>query len=87
MSPNTGDLQSSGAASEAMSEAPRLQNSENEPLPPSQNNELNEIAWQKWIERNKERDAAYRKKLVRILWLVSLLLVVSAVVWLLTVKK
>ena len=45
-----------------MSEAPRLQNSENEPLPPSQNNELNEIAWQKWIERNKDHDAAYRKK-------------------------
>ena len=62
MSPNTGDLQSSGAASKAMSEAPRLQNSENEPLPPSQYNELNEIAWQKWIERNKDRDAAYRKK-------------------------
>src|SRR5215471_8090952 len=64
MSPNTGDPQSSGAASEAMSEAPRLQNSENEPLPPSQNNELNEIAWQKWIERNKDRDAAYRKNVL-----------------------
>src|SRR5262245_22622094 len=73
MSPNTEDLQSSGAASEPMSEAPRLQNSGNEPLPPAQNNELNEITWQKWIDRNKERDAAHRKKLIRILWLVSLL--------------
>ena len=70
-----------------MSEAPRLQNSGNEPLPPSQNNELNEIARQKWIERNKERDAAYRKKLIRILWLVSLLLVIAVVVWQLTVNK
>ena len=69
-----------------MSEAPRLQNSGNEPLP-SQNNELNEIAWQKWIDRNKERDAAYRKKLIRILWLVSLLLVIAVVVWQLTVNK
>jgi len=57
------------------------------PLHPSNNSELSEIAWQKWINKNKERDAAYRNKLVRILWLVSLLLVVSAVVWLLTVKK
>ena len=50
-------------------------------------NELNEIAWQKWISKNKERDAAYRKKLIRILWVASLLLVVSAVVWQLTVSK
>jgi hypothetical protein len=70
-----------------MSEAPRLQHSGNEPLPPSQNNELNEIAWQKWIERNKERDAAYRKKIIRILWLVSLLLIVAVVVWQLAVNK
>ena len=87
MSPNTGDLQSSGAASEAMSEAPRLQNSENEPLPPSQYIELNEIAWQKWIERNKDRDAAYRKKVDPILWLVSLLLVVAVFVCQLTVNR
>jgi hypothetical protein len=70
-----------------MSEAPRVEKSGDEPLPPSNNSELSEIAWQKWIKKNKERDAAYRKKLVRILWLVSLLLVVSAVVWLLTVNK
>jgi hypothetical protein len=87
MSPNTEDPQSSGAASEPMSEAPRPQNSGNEPLPPSQNNELNEIAWQKWINKNKERDAAHRKKLIRILWLVSVLLVVSAVVWQFTRSK
>jgi len=70
-----------------MSEAPKLQKSANELLPPSNNNELNEIAWQKWIERNKERDAAYRKKLIRILWLVSLLLIVAIVVWQLAVNK
>jgi len=86
MSPNIEDPQSSGAAFEPMSGAPRLQNSGNEPLPPSQNNELHEIAWQKWIDKNKERDAAHRKKLIRILWLGSLLLVV-AVVWQLTVNK
>jgi hypothetical protein len=70
-----------------MSEAPRVEKSGDEPLHPSNNSELSEIAWQKWINKNKERDAAYRKKLVRILWLVSLLLVVGAVVWLLTVNK
>ena len=70
-----------------MSEAHRMEKSGDEPLHPSNNSELSEIAWQKWINKNKERDAAYRKKLVRILWLVSLLLVVSAVVWLLTVNK
>ena len=70
-----------------MNEAPRVTKSGDETPPPSNNNELSEIAWQKWINKNKERDAAYRKKLIRILWLVSLLLVVSAVVWLLTVNK
>ncbi len=70
-----------------MSEAPRVEESGDEPLPPSNNGELNEIAWQKWIKKNKERDAAYRKKLIRILWLVSLLLVVGAVVWQLTATK
>ena len=70
-----------------MSEAPRLQNSGNEPLPASQNNELNETAWQKWIDKNKERDIAHRKNLIRILWLVSLLLVAVVVVWQLTVHK
>ena len=59
-----------------MSEAPRVEKSGDEPLPPSNN----EITWQNWINKNKERDAAHRKKLIRILWLVSLLLVVSAVV-------
>ena len=61
--------------------------SEDEPLAPSHNSGLSEIAWQKWINKNKERDAAYRKKLIRILSLVSLLLVVSAVVWLFIVNK
>ena len=70
-----------------MSEPPGMEKSRDEPLPPSNNNELSDIAWQEWINKNNERDAAYRKKLIRILWLVSLLLVVSAVVWLLTVNK
>jgi hypothetical protein len=70
-----------------MSEAPRMEKSGDEPLPPSNNSELNEIAWQKWINKNKERDAAHRKKLIRTLLLVPLLLVVSAVVWLVTVNK
>ena len=45
-----------------MSEAPRLQSNGIKPPATSQSNELSEIAWQKWIEKNKERDAAYRKK-------------------------
>jgi hypothetical protein len=70
-----------------MSEVPRPQNTGNQPSAPSQNNELSEIAWQKWIERNKERDAAYRKKLIRILWLLALLLVVTVFVWRITVDR
>jgi hypothetical protein len=64
-----------------MSEAPRAGRSGDEPMPLSQNGELEEIAWQKWVSKNKERDAAHRKKLIQILWLVSMLLVVIAVVW------
>jgi hypothetical protein len=87
MSPNTEDPQSSGAASEPMSEVPRIQNTGNEPPAPSQSNELSEIAWQKWIERNKERDAAYRKKVNRILWFLSLSVVVAVFVWQITVNR
>ena len=72
---------------EPMSEAPRVEKSEDGPLPPSNDSELNEIAWQKWINKNKERDAAHHKKLIQILLFVSLLLDVSAVVWLRIVKK
>jgi hypothetical protein len=70
-----------------MSEAPRVEKSEDEPLPPSNDSELNEIAWQKSINKNKERDAAHHKKRIQILLFVPLLLGVSAVVWLLIVKK
>jgi hypothetical protein len=71
-----------------MSEASKLdKKAGDEPRHPSGNSEVSEIAWQKWIDKNKERDAAYRRKLIRILWLVSLLLAVSAVVWQLTVRK
>lgn len=71
-----------------MSDAPKLEkNSGDEPLHLSNDSILSEIAWQKWINKNKERDAAYRRKLIRIVWVVSLLLVVSAVVWQLTVRK
>jgi hypothetical protein len=49
-----------------MSEAPRVEKSGDEPLPPSNSGELNEIAWQKWINRNKERDAAHQKKVIRL---------------------
>ena len=70
-----------------MSGVPRVDRSGDEPLPPSKNGELDEIAWQKWINKNKERDAAHRKKLIRILWLASVLLVVSAFVWQFTRTK
>jgi hypothetical protein len=70
-----------------MSEAQRVEKSGDKPLPSSKNDELDEIAWQKWINKNKERDAAHQRKLIRILWVVSLLLVVGAFVWLLTVSK
>jgi hypothetical protein len=43
-----------------MSEASRAEKV-GEPLSSSNNGEFNEIAWQKWINRNKEHDAAYRK--------------------------
>jgi hypothetical protein len=86
MSSNIEDEQSEWGA-EPMSEAPRVEKSGVAPLPYSSNNELNEIAWQKWVNKNKERDAAYRKLLIRMLWVVSLLILVSVVAWQLTVSK
>jgi hypothetical protein len=70
-----------------MSKASKVEKSGDKPLPRTNDGELHEIAWQKWINKNKERDAAQRKKLIRILWIVSLLLVVGAVVWQVTVSK
>ena len=69
-----------------MSEAPRVQNTENKLPATSQSNELSEIAWQKWIEKNKERDAAYRKKLIRILSLLFLLVLAAVLVWQIAVR-
>src|SRR5690242_3683103 len=45
--------------SEAMSEASRAERSAYE-RPASNNSELSEIAWQEWINTNKQRDAVYR---------------------------
>ena len=70
-----------------MTRASKPEKSRDESLPRSDNSELNELVWQKWITKNKERDAAHQKKLIRILWLASVLLAVSAVVWLLTMSK
>lgn len=63
-----------------MSEAPKSEKSGQAP-PSLTNVELDEIAWQKWVNKNKERDAVRRKRFIRILWLVSALLIVGAVVW------
>ena len=70
-----------------MSGAPRTEKCGDEPRPPNNNGELSEVAWQKWVKKNKERDAAHLKKLIRVLWLVSLLFVVGVVVWQLTTKN
>lgn len=69
-----------------MSEAPKSEKSGQAP-PALTNVELDEIAWQKWVNKNKERDAALRKKFIRILWLVPVLLIVGAVVWQLTKSR
>jgi hypothetical protein len=70
-----------------MSEAPRVGKSGDEPLRPPNNSELSEIAWQKWVNKNKERDAARRVKLIRMLWLILPLLLACVVVWWLDVSK
>jgi len=42
---------------------------------------FDEAVWQKWVSKNLERDAAHRRKLIRIVCLVFPLLLLSAVVW------
>ena len=51
---------------------------------PADNAALDEAVWQKWMNKNKERDAARRRRLIRILWIVLLLFLVGVVVWRLT---
>ena len=46
-----------------------------------------EAVWQKWLNKNKERDAVRRKKLIRLLWFILALVFVGAVGRWLTVSK
>jgi hypothetical protein len=68
-----------------MSDAPEVQKTAQR-VPPA-NVALNEAAWQKWVNENKERDVARRIKLIRMLWLVLPLLLACVVVWWLEVSK
>jgi hypothetical protein len=70
-----------------MSDAREIKKTAAEELLHADNVALNEAAWQKWVDKNKERDAARRRKLIRLLWLVLSLLLVCGVVWWLAVSK
>jgi hypothetical protein len=65
-----------------MSETPEVKGPSAKALCPTESAALNEAAWQKWLDKNKERDAQRRKKLIRLLWL--MIPSVFAIVWWLT---
>jgi len=60
-----------------MKETPEVKNANSEALPPSDNAAVSEAVWQKWLNKNKERDAARRKKLIRLLWFILALVLVA----------
>ena len=51
-----------------MKETPEVKNANSEALPPSDNAAVSEAVWQKWLNKNKDRDAARRKKLIRLIY-------------------
>ncbi len=70
-----------------MRETPEDKDANSEGLPPSGNAAVSEAVWQKWLNKNKERDAVRRKKLIRLLWFILALVFVGAVGRWLTVSK
>jgi len=70
-----------------MTETPEVKKPSAGGGPPTDNAALSEAAWQKWVDKNKERDAAQRKKLIRLLWFILPSVLVCVVVWWLTVRK
>src|SRR2546428_11476140 len=54
-----------------MSEAPEVKNSVPGSQSPADNAVLDEAVWQKWVNKNKERAAARRRRLIRIFGPVS----------------
>src|SRR5438876_10250829 len=76
----------SGTA-EPMRETPEDKDANSEGLPPSGNAAVSEAVWQKWLNKNKERDAVRRKKLIRLRWFILALVFVGAVGRWLTVSK
>jgi len=70
-----------------MSEAQGAKNPAPQSQPPAHNTALDEAVWQKWVNKNRERDAARRRRLLRMLPLVFLLFLVGVVVWWLTASR
>ena len=46
-----------------------------------------EVVWQKWLDKNKQRDAARRKKMIRLLGFIVMSILICVVVWWLSVIK
>ena len=61
-----------------MGELPEKNNSVSEGIPTVQ---LNEVSWQKWVNKGKELDAARRKRFIRLLW-VLVPAVILLILWL-----
>jgi len=70
-----------------MSEAQEVKNSVVESQSRADNAALDEAVWQNWMNKNKERDAARRKRFLRMLRPVLLLFFVGVVVWRLATSR
>jgi len=65
----------------------KLKNSVPGSQSPADNAVLDGAVWQKWVNKNKERAAARRRRLIRIFGPVLALFLVGVVVWRLTTAR
>ena len=70
-----------------MSEKSEVKNSRTQAVPPTDNAAFDEVVWQQWLDKNKQRDAARRKKLIRLLGFIFISILICVVVWWLSVSK
>jgi hypothetical protein len=64
-----------------------LQNRSSPSYRQCRNAALDEAVWQKWVDKNKQRDASHRKKVIRLLGFIFMSILICDVVWWLSVSK